>query len=494
MKTMQRSILLVLAILGIMAVSSCNKMDTNGPAQATQGVSFSIAPGAHLGTLKSTDTINCFSVPADYVKATIDDSTYTIPVYYINGVPYTNTIKLSAGAHTLKEFTLWSDNNTPNNAADDIMLAATPHSGSTYAPYVVSTVNIPFVVESFKKVELPVEVVCYQADHYSYFGFTYFNISEVVVREESFFGDLCIKNLADYTGSLYAQQSTGLQLDMPAIFKIEVYRGGVLQQTFNNEAWKGEGAPLKVKYGDYLNQVDHFEFKLYILVRKDAGFSYVYFHSWLFDDAQQIPQGNDGIVDFALGNCVQNADFVFPPWMNLPNTCNYTITGNYAPGSHGGYVDAALTGFNPVYDITTGVWASYCADHETTINVGQQYSMNVFSSLYQDQLPLFAQSAKWAKINWIMNHLDWYSGYQWYDVQGAIWLFDTPAWDGSAHGGLPALNTMQWAQQMYTDANTYGANYKVPTGGWASVIFIPAGTPPGQQAATVQTMFVKVDP
>ncbi len=493
MKTMKNYLILVLTVVGFFAVTSCNKIDSTDQSLGSQGVSFSITPGANLGNLKSTDTINCYTVTADYVKATIDDSTYKIDVFYINGSPYSNTLKLNPGTHMLKEFTLWSDNNTPNNTADDIMLAATPHAGSAYAPYVISSLNIPFVVESFKKVELPVEVVCYEEDHFSNFGFTYFQISQVVIREETFFGDICIKQLSDYTGSLYAQQSNGLQLDMPAIAKIEVYRNGILQQTFSNEAWKGEGQPLKVTYGDYLNEVDHFEFKLYILVRKDAGFSYVYFHSWTFDDAQVIPQGTDGIVDFVLGNCVPGADLVIPPWMNLPSTCTYQITGNYAPGAKGGYVDASLTGFNNVYDITTGLWASFCADHATNINTSP-YSMTVYSSLYQNKLPVFAQSTKWAKINWIMNHLDWYPGYKWYDLQGAIWLFDVPAWTGVAEGGVPAISTMQWAQKMHDDANTYGDNYKVPSGGWASVIFIPAGTPGGQLAPTVQTMFVRVDP
>jgi hypothetical protein len=273
LKTMKNVIILVLTLVGLVTVSSCKKIETNETAQSAQGVSFSITPGANIGNMKSTDTINCFTVTADYVNVTIDDSTYKVDVFYINGTPYTNTLKLSPGAHTLQEFTLWSDNNTPNNPADDALIAATPHTGSTYAPYVVSPVNIPFVVESFKKVELPVEVVCYEEDQFTSFGFTYFQITEVTIREESFFGDICIKSLSDYTGSLYAQQSTGLQLDMPAIAKIEVFRNGVLQQTFNNEAWKGEGQPLKVTYGDYANQVDQFEFKLYILVRKDAGFS-----------------------------------------------------------------------------------------------------------------------------------------------------------------------------------------------------------------------------
>jgi len=489
-----RSLAFLLLGLGIVTIFGCNKLAQPDAKKATQEVSFTIKPGELLSGLKSTNVLPCFEVQADYVKVQVDDSLYKIDVFYINNIPYTNTIKLTVGVHTVKEFTLWSDNNTPTNFTDDVLLAATPHSGSTYAGFVVTPINIPFTIDEFKKLEFPIEVVCYEPDHYNDFGFTYFQINEIVVREETFFGDICIKNINDYVGSLYAQQSQGLQLDMPAIFKIEAYRNGVLTGSFNNEAWKGEGQPLKVTYGDNLHQLDAFEFKLYILVRKGTGFSYVYFHSWLFNDDQVIPQGSDGVVDFALGNCVPNADLIIPPWMNLPATCTYQITGSYAPGAHGGYVDATLTGIPSGYEIANSTVASWCADHETTINAGQTYGMDVYSSMYPTLLPAFAQSAKWPKINWILNHLDWYPGYLWDDVQGAIWLYDTPSWNGQAHGGVRALASMQWAQTMYNDAQLYGSNYKVPSGGWACIIFIPTGTLPNAPNPTIQTMFIRIDP
>jgi hypothetical protein len=485
----------MLAVLTVMAITySCKKDKEAQPQTKTEDVSFAIK-SANTGTLKSNDTIRCSSKKANYVKVQVDDSLYKIDVFYINNVPYTNTIKLSPGSHTVKEFTVWSDNNTPNNLADDSVLEATPHSGSSFAGYVTNPLNIQFTVEQFKKLELPIEVVCFQQAYYSKFGFSYFHLNQIVVRQQCLFGDICIKDLTEYTGSLYAQQSHGLQLDMPAIFKIEVWRNGVLQNTYNNEAWKGEGQPLCVSYGDYLAQTDAFEFKLYILVRKATGFSYVYFYSWNFNDAQTIPtKGNTGVVDFALGNCFPDADVIIPSWMNLPATSTYTITGNYGPGSLGGYVDATLSGIPGGYELANGTMASWCADHQTTIYVGQAYNMDVYSSLYPNLLPAFANTPKWSKINWIMNHLDWYPGYKWYDLQGAIWLFDSPAWDGQAHSSVPALNTMQYAQKMYDDANLYGNNYKVPSGGWAAIIFIPTGTPSNATTATVQTMFVKVDP
>jgi len=111
---------------------------------------------------------------------------------------------------------MWSDHQTPNDSTDDVMLSAVPHTGSAYAPYVSSPLNISFNVEAFKKTELPVEAVCYQPSNYSSFGFTFFQIEEVTVREQPFFGDICINSIADYSipGSPYLGQSNGVQLDL----------------------------------------------------------------------------------------------------------------------------------------------------------------------------------------------------------------------------------------------------------------------------------------
>ena len=49
-----------------------------------------------------------------------------------------------------------------------------------------------------------------------------------------------------------------------------------------------------------------------MIVRQGAGFAYVYFHTWTFSDAQVIPQGTDGVVDFVLGSCFPEADVIIP--------------------------------------------------------------------------------------------------------------------------------------------------------------------------------------
>jgi len=472
----------LLSIFIILFVFACQKNDNINPDNSEQGVSFTTNAQS---TLKSAD---CFSKKADYAKVTISGTNYKVVVFYIDNKPYTNTIKLPVGQYKLSEFMMMDDNNTPNDDTDDVLIAAAPHAGSEFAAYVEQPLDISFNIEAFKKTELPVTVLCYEESSYSKFGFVYNEVGQLIIREQFFFGDICIKSLKDYTGSLYENQSNGLQLDMPAIAKIEVWRNGVKMGVYTNESWYAEGMPITVRYGDLPEKEDNFEFKLYILVRQGPGFGYVYFHNWKFKDAERIEAGNDGVVDFVLGNCLPDADLKLAPWINLPPTTTYTIT-NWESPTMGGYVDVTLSNTPEGYEFTNGVYASFCADHATGIFVGNPYEMAMYSSLYQNQLPQFAKSDKWEKINWLYNHLDWYPGYHWYDIQGFVWLYDTPAWQGEAEGTVPALTEM--SKKMKADADKYGVGYKVPSGGWAAVILIPVGN---GNTATVQTMFIQIDP
>ncbi len=490
---------LLFGLAAVLIITGCQKDETVTSQTGDSELSFSITPGKDVSGLKASD---CFTQKAAYVKVNLKDGSgasqwYFIDIFYLDNVPYTNSLKLPSGTYTLQEFMMYNDNMTPSDKTDDWVMAAAVHSGALYSNLVTTTLTSNITIAPFKKSVMNVELVCYEETTYSNFGFEYFQLDQTIVREQNFFGDFCIKNLADYANSPYAQQSNGVQYDMPAIFKIELWHNGTLKATYDNSAWHGEGQPLKVTYADDPTVVDNYILKLYILVRQGTSFNYVHFYDWSFADNQKIDAGTDGVVDFALGNCVPSADLIIPPWMNLPSTCTYKISG-WQGGSPiptlGGYVDATLSGISAGYEFGNGSVASWCADHQTTIYVNQSYSMDVYSSLHQAQLPVFAQSSKWDKINWIMNHLDWYPGYKWYDVQGAIWLFDTPAWNGSAEAGVPALSTMQYAQKMHNDAETYGSSYKVPSGGWACVIFVPHGTSPSAPSPTIQTMFIRLDP
>lgn len=86
-----------------------------------------------------------------------------------------------------------------------------------------------------------------------------------------------------------------------------------------------------------------------------------------------------------------------------------------------------------------------------SINLGHVYTMGVYSSLYPDQMPAFtAYADKWARVNWLFNHLDNYPGHTWGEVQGAIWII-MDNWNGNAHSGVPTADAM--THQMANDSH-----------------------------------------
>ena len=495
--TMKKTLSILFVLSLVLVFSGCKKFLTDQISiqQDTQGVSFSIASGSSIGGLKS----DCFSTTASYAKLwlTTGNAAYNngnpvqVDIFYISGIPYTNSIQLTPGTYTLTDFIIFNDNQTPSNTADDIVLAATPHTGSTIAPYVTHPLNITFTVTKFAKLMQPIECVCYQQSNYTDFGFTFFQIQEVTVRQQAFFGDLCILHISDYIGSLYQQQSAGLQPDMPAIFKIEVWRNGTMMNTFDNSAWKGEGQPLLVQYADRQGIVDNFEFRLNVLVKQGTVFNYTYVWSWYVSDATPINDpDHNGVIDFALGYCNPSADYQLSPWINLPPTSTYTISGNYGPGSMGTYINAALTNVPSGYFFGNGSYSSWCIDYNFSLNKNTAYYMVVYSSLYPNLLPTFAKTKPWDKINWLLNHLDSYNGYRWYDVQGAIW--NLCGWTGPTKTGVQyPLRSL--GNQMVTDANANGGGYKVPSGGNACLICIASGTPDNASTANVQVIVIKLD-
>lgn len=509
-------ILLALALMAIFV--SCDKEDeVVNPHE--DGVEFKITNIADLKSaeigLKSApvnpENIPCQPYLASYVKVTINGAQYKIGAFYVieNGfeVLYTNAVPLSPGEKTVSSFSVWYDNGTPGNESDDIILSAAPNAGSFLADYVVNPLNISFTVNKERKAPIHVEVICFNDERAADFGFFYSGVTEISVQALNFFGDFCIKKKSDYAGSLYTQQldwnsTTGEFHDAQTIAKIELWKktdnGDWLHEAdFQNSP---QGESIKVIYSDHKTKLDSFELKLFIYVRVGIAFEYLYFHSWKFKDNEKPLQTVDNVggrtTYYALGSCSPSANYVFPGYMTLPPTVDYKIVGTTAPGSLGGYVDAEISNAGDGYEFGDGLYPSYCADHSTEIQIEQSYPMDVYSSLYPDLMPIFAQGSKWAKINWLINQIglpgsnNRYPGHDWNDLQGAIWLLS--GWNGQAAGGVSDVNSTM--QQMASDAEANYLGYDIPTAGWACVIFVPAGTPYNATSATIQTMFIKVDP
>jgi hypothetical protein len=366
--------------------SSCTP-ENPGPDPATpQDVIFSSTFDG--GGFKSDDPFSCSNPPADYAMLVIEQggvtTTYYPAVFYLNGVLYTQAVKLAPGDYQLTEFVLMHAEGDPNDRTDDIVVNAAPHAGSTYGDMLVNPLPVFFTVEKFTKKEIPVEILCYEESSYADFGFVWFKITETTLHEKWFFGDFCTKNYMDYAGSDY--EANGLQVDMPAIFKIEVYRNGDLRGTYSN---LGQApGPLAINYIDRPGVTDNFELKVYILVKIGNQFDYKYFGSWFFVDNGDIftqngsGPGDDGVYDFVLGNCnAEAADFAFAPYMNLPSTAQLSVSIQQSDPRNA-YMDANVVFSGTGYDMTSGTMDAFCFVESVNIYVGTTYNVDVYSSLY----------------------------------------------------------------------------------------------------------------
>ena len=462
------------------------------PVTLEQDLQFSVIQVNPGEGLKSSQDWECKELEPDYAHIVIDGQDYFPAVFRLDGNLYTQAIKLAPGSYSVSQFLLMDDGGTPreDDATDDQILMGTPETGSGYAVYINKPVNFDISVQDFTKAEIQIEVLCFQEADYLSFGFDWFSIGEIVIREMCFFGDFCVKHPADYTGSYYENQSTGLQIDMPAIFRLEVKKDGipVPGSPFNNASaaanW-GVGSPVCVQYPDNLNMNGEvFTFDLWIYVKQGNAFVFKKFHTWTTVDEVMIPAGADGVVDFVLGNCnLTEPDLQLAPYQNLPLTANVTITNPADPGYWKIYVNTATP--SGTYDLPVHVnLTGWCGDINQTITNGN-HNMNVHSSLYSTTWPagMPFSLGKIARVNWLFNHLDYYSmnensltDAQGDIIQGAIW---------NILNGTPAAGM---SLQMASDASAHEDFLPLP-GGWAAVLFIKSNQP-----QKYQLIFTIVDP
>jgi hypothetical protein len=296
-------------MVGLIIVS-CNKT-TETPA--TQDVAFK----ASTATISDFKASTCDNPAPSYALIEIDGTIMQVGILTLDGQIFTNTLKLAPGTHTISMFVLKNDNNTPGVTSDDIEVLATPLTGANYANFVSHSLPFNFTVDAFMKTEVNIDVLCFEAADITNFGFAWFAIDKITVRELCFFGDFCTADYMTYAGTLYAQQANGLRHDMPAIFKVEVYKNNNFVVSYNNESWLGEGAPLCVQYPDFDGTVDNFSFKLYVKVLVGTSYEYKLFHTFTTVDGGQLNYGTDGVLDFVIGDCVPDADLVLPSYLNI---------------------------------------------------------------------------------------------------------------------------------------------------------------------------------
>jgi len=464
-----------------------------------QDVVFAATQVDPNGGLKSASDWDCKDLIADYAKVNINNVDYLPKVFRLDdGKLYTQAIKLPVlqTPYTVSNFLLMDDNNTPLTTDDDIIVMATPTLNSDYDEYVLSPVSFTINVTEFTKAEIPIEVLCFQDNQYQKFGFDWFVITEIVVREQCFFGDFCVKHPADYEGSNYENQSTGLHIDMPALFEIRAYDEDGIQlpnSPFTNaseQAGWGVGSPLCVQYPDNLGiDGEVYAFELWIYVKTGSGFEYVHFHTWSFTDNDPIVSGSDNVVDFVLGSCnYSGTDLQLAPYQNLPTTANVDFSYPGTPGYWGILINSTipvtsdpLTGF----DLPVGLnMTGWCGDPNHSMTPGN-YNVNVYSSLNSSNWPagMPFNLGKIAQVNWLFNNLADFSinelaltDSEGDIIQAAVWNI------------VSSIPTTGMSLDMAMAASNHADFIPLP-GGWAAVLMVADNQP-----LRYQLIFTVVDP
>ncbi len=341
----------ILLILIAATIVSCKKTDSDAPDVKKEAeVSFNVTtilPDAGREWGYDIPECNPDAVPA-YAKIKIDgiegpdagpngtpeSGYFDVAVFYTNGNLYTQAFKLPVGPdaecteYTIKEFYLYDDG--------DVMIKAAPLPDSPFYEFVENGLDLTFQVCAFDKIEIYIDVLCFVPDVYELFGFFWFEITEITVREMCFFGDVCIDwwmNEMDIPlwawneyANEYQNQMNGIQSDMPAIITLVLFKmvDGQYEQVkfWTNDNWDypGEGQPLCIRYADYDNETDEFMLELYVygpwFFDNDPVFGYTEGqpeHVWYFtDNADVLDLNGDGVVEFAWGDCVQDPEYLLP--------------------------------------------------------------------------------------------------------------------------------------------------------------------------------------
>jgi hypothetical protein len=518
--------LIYIFVIAAVVLASCKKNTTNEPAPVQQQeVEFNIT-----SILPSGERVEGYDIPycddeleADYAEIWLDSGDPDNPtimyadVYYIGDQLYTKALMMDPGSYTVVGFLVKDDLTGDGPSGDDPIYKAAPATNSEFYEFVTNGLDIDFDVEAFKKTKVLIDVLCFIPDEYELFGFFWFEITEITVREMCFFGDLCIKSPSEYDGSLYEESGGGVFIDEPAIFRIYGYHNGEPMRVddegdpapYTNVDWLGVGDPLCIRYADYDNEEDSYSFELWVYVRVGSDFDYVHMYTWTwtddFEDTYQV--GDDGVAEFVVGNCnFSDTDFQIAPYMNLPQSATMTLGPDADLGNLGGYWDMKLSNFSPAgtYDVPENVWMqAWCGDEDTGIAGGlnNPHQVDVYSTL--DPVAMFPTGhtltdLRLQKLNYLFNH--YYTeninvfapanATQAYDIQHSIW--------GVIHSGdglapYQPAGMSSTALGLATEALQNGAGYSPLPGGNAGVLFFKED--PNQPGVYVaQLVLVVVDP
>jgi len=300
---------------------SCKKDKEESASQ--QEVSFQANQIIPDGGLKSTSAfdVECSTTEPSNAHIVIEGVEYDPSVYRVDDILYTQAIKLAPGSsYTVTEFFLYKDLGPAGYDDLDEIVMATPETGSPYAVYTTPALPFDFTVSAFAKTQVSTQVLCFKPEVYTDFGFGWFTIGEVILREACFFGDICITNPALYAGSIYA--TNGVNVDEVAVTQVIVKRNDVEvpNSPFNNVATYAVAAPLCVQYPDYVGQEDVFTFELQVWVPSATPgiFTWQTYDILTTTNATPISGiGAQGVFDYAIGTCSPNSTNIYT-WLAPP--------------------------------------------------------------------------------------------------------------------------------------------------------------------------------
>lgn len=321
---------LVFVLLAVLTIASCQKKETQPTTPAKQDVTFSVTEV--IPDLKSTDDWECKADVPTHARVIINDVNYYPELFELDGQLYTQAIKLPVDVtYCIEDFILYKEMGGEGYDKDvDEVVFGTPHTGSEYAVYVDQPVGDncenSFTVNAFTKAELNIQVLCFQDADYQKFGFDWFAITEIVIRQFCFFGDICITNdmYGAFDNSIY-DLNGGLDPDEEAVFRVIVKDGTeeVPYSPFSNEANYGTGEALCVDYPDNLSEINDFTFELQVWVPSTVPGTFVWqtYATFTSTDAGNLFYNTEDLGDnttvksFAVGDCSPDSNPVFT-WLD----------------------------------------------------------------------------------------------------------------------------------------------------------------------------------
>ncbi|MCB2208392.1 MAG: hypothetical protein KQH67_08840 [Bacteroidetes bacterium] len=335
----------LLLMMTAVVLTGCKKNETPQADQATGEVEFNITNIMDEGSRVEIPNIpDCdLEAVADYAVVAITDGTDPIP-----GSPFTmaisdigdlmtDVLKLAPGTYYVTSFEVFT--------SDDVKIWAAPLEGSFYADFMNIPLNVEFTVVAYQKAGVEVEVLCYDETVADEFGFTWFDIDKVVLKDVCLFGDICLTQFPGVDN--WTDYGYSGEFDMPALFQVELYKNGTLLATYSNFEVVNDvivpNDPLEalcIQYPDAL-EVDGEEFDLVLSVLQPDGNGGFALHEWYTfewtDDAQQdgnLNFGDDNVIDFYIGDCFNDAT---PPDYAWPESCPPCFTQGYEINTDGWY-------------------------------------------------------------------------------------------------------------------------------------------------------------